>query len=373
MIHMNLRWLAALCLMLTFLNGCADNRPLNYRALVLTLGFAPAAQQKITVYFQIPTPSGLTSLSTGGSAMGSGQGGKTTYTLEATAKTVARAFTEAQADVNQDLYLGQLQAVILSTHLTGAQFADIASTLTRVGTLDKTAYALATPAPVGKVLTTTSATTPLAPLYFSSEFGCTYCQTVNAKRQVWDVEKAQYGPPVVSLWLPVITPTANGFRLSAIALYRRDRPAWILKAHQTTLLGYSLGKTAKGTLHLTYDGMPVSVRSLRARSHMSIQWSGSRLTILDTMKMTGDVDAFPLKQPLAPHLSWVQQESSALVSREASALFQRLSNRDLDPWTIGAGYLWQHPGKTRHWLDAYRHARWRVRVKMRLRELGDTT
>lgn len=185
--------LVALGLALLGLTGCADNRQLNYRALVLAMGFAPAAHGRIKVLFQIPTPSGLTSLSGGGSGS-SGSSGPTTFTVEGTAKTVARAFTKAQADVNQDLYLGQLQAVIFSTQLTSAQFTDIASTLTRFGTLDKTAYALATQAPVTDVLQTVSKTTPLAPLYYSTEFGCAHCQTVNLKREIWSIEQQQYAP-----------------------------------------------------------------------------------------------------------------------------------------------------------------------------------
>lgn len=360
-------------LALTLLTGCGDNRPLNYRALVLTLGFSPAPHQRITAYFQIPTPSGLTSLSTGGSASGASSTGATTYTLHATASTVARAFTRAQADVNQDLYLGQLQAVILSTHLTATQFADVASTLTRLGTVDKTADALATPAPMASFFTTKSASTPLSPLYFATEFGCTHCQVVNLKREIWNVEQAQYGPPILSLWLPLVSTATHGFHIDTMALYRDGAVARQLTAQQTTLLGYTLGRTGKGTVHLIWDGLPVSVRALRAHAHVTSRWRGSTLVVHVALSLVGNVDAFPVDTPLAPHLAWLRKATSARIAGETLALATKLAHQGLDPWTIGAAEAWHHPGAITAWQRAYRHARWVVTVQVHLRELGDST
>lgn len=368
-----IRALAIGLLALAVLSGCADNRPLNYRALVLTMGFSPAPHNRVTVYFQMPTPSGLTSLSSGGAASGGGGSSATTYTLHASASTVARAFTRAQANVNQDLYLGQLQAVILSTHLSAVQFADVVSTLIRLGTLDKTAYVLVTPAPMAQLFAVKSASTPLSPLYFSTEFGCAHCQTVNLKREIWNVEQAQYVPPVATLWLPVLEPGSQGFHIDTVALYRGGRMVRHLTGHQTMLLGYMLGRTGKGTVHLVWQGLPVSVRSVSGGVHLTPQWHGLSLLIRVTLNLTGDVDAFPVGTPLAAHYQWLRQATQMDLARETRILAEQLAHQGLDPWNIGAAAVWQHPSQLAVWQHAYRQSHWVVTTHVRFRELGDTT
>lgn len=361
--------LVAICLTLGILTGCGDNRPLNYRALVLAMGFAPAPHHRLTVYLQIPTPRGLTSLSTGGA----GNSGATTYTLHATGSTVGRALSRAQAGVNQELYLGQLQAVILSTHLNATQFADVASTFTRLGTLVKTAYALATPAPMATVFATTAPSTPIAPLYFATEFGCAHCQTVNLKREIWNIEQAQYGPPVRTLWLPLIEPSPQGFRTNTVALYQQDQVVRHLTARQTVLLGYLLGRTSTGTVHLVWDGLPVSIRALRAHAHFRRQWRGSTLTVHVTLSVVGNLDAFPASLPLDPHLTWVRTATADDLDAETGALATQLAHAGLDPWTLGQAAAWQHPDAVADWQQAYRQSRWMVTAHVHLREIGDTT
>lgn len=363
--------LVALGLALLGLIGCADNRQLNYRALVLAMGFAPAAHGRIKVLFQIPTPSGLTSLSGGSGSSASSS--LSTFTVEGVGQTVARAFTKAQADVNQDLYLGQLQAVIFSTQLTSAQFTDIASTLTRFGTLDKTAYALATQAPVTDVLQTVSKTTPMAPLYYSTEFGCAHCQTVNLKREIWSIEQQQYAPPVVNLWFPLIMPTTSGFRIDHVVFYQNNRATTILTPHQTVMFGYALGKTSKGTIQLHWQGDPVSVRGLKASAHVFARWQGPTLHLQQTLSISGDVDTFPLSVPVKPLLPWVIARVQQKVGAESLALLQSLSRRGIDPFHVGQAYVWQHPGELTKWQRAYPKAHWTVKVKIRIRELGDST
>ncbi len=359
--------LAVLAMLL--LSGCADNRPLNHRALVLALGFAPAPRGQISMIFQIPTPAGLARPSMGG---GKGESSPTTFTLVGTGPTVARAFSSAQADLNKDLYFGQLQTLILSTHLSARQFGDIASTLARWGTLDKTAYTLATPANVPLVLSTRSKTTPLAPLYVSTGFWCTHCPVVDLKRQIWNLEQAQFAP-AQDLWLPGIQPIAVGFQIQPIVLYRGNRVARILTPHQTTLLGYVLGRTNKGTVDLRWHGRRVSVDSLRAEPQLSARWQRSRLYLHVNLTVTGNIYSFPIPLAVEPRLTWLDQAVKHVLTVQCRALLQSLGRQGLDPFQWGDAFVWQHPHGLKTWLHAYRHAVWIISAHVQLRELGDNT
>ncbi|MDA8206409.1 MAG: hypothetical protein M0Z36_10090 [Thermaerobacter sp.] len=363
--------LLILAVLMAVLTGCADNRPLNYRALVLTLGVAPAAHGRVTVYFQIPTPRGLKGLSAS-SGTGSASSQSTTYTVAGTGLTVARAFNQAQSAVDQDLYLGQLQAVIFSTHLSAAQFEGVLSMLTRTGSLDKTAYALATAAPISAVLGATPPTAIVSPLYYSTDFGCARCQTVNLKRTIWNMEEAHYAP-ARSLWLPLVQPMGEGLRIDRIVLYRGQQAGRILTPHETMLLGYVLGRTGKGTVQLRRYGLAVSVHTLRALPRFNLRWGGSQLHLTVQLRLIGAVDAFPLSADLKSHLGWVEQATSARVATQTLTLLTQLGKAGIDPLAWGNAYLWRHPGEEQRWKVAYRQATWTVRVSTDIREIGDST
>lgn len=354
------------------LTGCGDNRPLNHRALVLAMGFAPASHGRVTVYFQMPTPSGLKGISASSGTGSAGSAKSSTYIVTGTGATVARAFSIAQGLINQDMYLGQLQAIILSTHLSRLQFESVVSVLLRIGSLDKTPYALAATAPIAQVLSATPPTAVVSPLYYSTEFRCAHCQTVNLKRTIWDVERLQY-TPTQSLWLPVVNPTSRGLQIDTVALYRGDRVERVLTPHQTMLLGWVLGRTTKGTVELRWDGLPVSVRALKSRPQLTAQWRGSQLHLTVQLRVTGDVDAFPLADQLGPHLPWLEATTSDRVSSRILRLMMDMGGAGVDPFDWGNAYLWIHPGEATRWDTAYPHAIWTVRVHTIIRVIGDAT
>ncbi len=358
-------------LMLGILTGCASNRPLNERALVLVMAFAPGPHKQISVAFQIPTPQGLTSLTSGSTGSGS-PGHKTSYTVFGRGSTLSQAFGQAQSQVNQGLYLGQLQAVIFSTRLSGAQFQAISSALTRIGQLDKTAFALATTAPLRQFMRKTPDSTPLPGLYYTTEFGCSQCQTVQLRRRVWSIEK-YLNAPAQNLWLPLITLEPQGFHVDQMVIYRHNHAAKILSSQQTADIGYVLGLTSKGAVNLHWDGQTVSVRSLKANPKIRWQWIDGLLHIHVYLRVTGSVEEFPADLELGPHVRGLQQQTSAQLSSDCLTAVTKLSRNDLDPFTIGNAYEWQHPGTLSQWRDAYAHATWAITVTVRLQQLGDAT
>lgn len=360
--------------MIVGLSGCGSNRPLNHRALVLAMGFSPAPKNRITLYMQIPTPQGLTTL-TGGSGGGSSSGGSSNHTtavLKGTGTTVAKAFADIQAESSQDLYLGQLQAMILSSKLSSTEFEDVASTLTRLGELDKTAYALVTTAPMLTVLKTVPATVPLAPLYYSTEFSCSRCQTVRLDHRIWAIEK-RVDAPAIDLWLPVIVPEKSAFRIDRIAVYHHGRVQKILTARQTEIMGYALGRTEKGYVQMRWHGFAVSVRGLSATPSVRTRWRRGHLDIIVNLHAMGNIDEFPIQEPVNRHVTWLERRVSQKLAVETANLLTSLSHDHIEILNLGDAYVWQHPDRAAQWKKAYDQAHWTVRVTTRLRNLGDGT
>jgi Ger(x)C family germination protein len=366
------RIIAVSLLLVSILSGCASNRPLNDRALVMVMAFSPGPRKEMTIAFQIPTPQGLTSLTSAGSG-GTGSIRQTTYAIYGHGKTIAQAFSEAQARVNQDLYFGQLQAVVLSTQLSKSQFGAISSFLTRIGQVDKTAFALATTTPVKQFMATTPSSTPLSSLYYTSEFGCSQCQSVDLVRRVWNIEKNIYSP-TESLWLPLITSKGDGFQIAQMVFYREKKAAAILTPQQTVVLGYLLGKTAKGTLSIPWHGELVSIRRLRSKKPgIRVQWAHGHLMFRTRLHISGSVEGFPPEQWLGPQLPQLERAISVVLAERVVQVLDTLTQRKIDPLDVGSAYLWQHPDALARWNQAFTQASWSISVTVGLTVLGDTT
>ncbi len=357
------------------LSGCGSNQLLTHRALVLALGFGPGPHKRdLALYMQIPTPQGLASVMAGGAAGGSGGGSskKTTVVLKGTGATVAKAFAQIQAESNQDLYLGQLQAEIFSTQLSQAQMEVIGSTLTRLGQVDKTAYALAATAPLDKVLHTEPAVSPMAPLYYATEFSCSACQTVRLDRRIWSVEK-RMAAPAVDLWLPLLKPEKAAFQLDQAVLYHHLKAHTILTPEKTELLGYLLGRTEKGFVDVPWHGFPVSIRGMASRTHFSTQWPNGHLHITVHMHIMGEANGFPINRKIGWHVPWMQAAVSRQIANRELRFLESMSRENIDVLNLGEAYLWQHPHQGARWSHAYRHAQWTVHATTTLSNLGEGT
>lgn len=357
------RW-GAVCLLLAWLlSGCWDNQAINRRALVLLIGVAPYRSQEVTVWFQIPTPQGLTTLTTPTAS------GPTFLVLRGHGPTLAAAFAEAQSQINQDLYLGQTQAVILSAALSSSQWSEVLNSLERIGTLDKSAWVLVTQRPLQAVFQSHPPTAPLPGLYFETLFGCTSCQTVALHRTLWGVEK-RWHTPSVDEWLPLLSVQPDGWRVDQVVLYQHGRPKRRLDPGQTLTLGYLLGRTHKGWLVVRGRWGVAGLRGLRAWPQWTTSVRGQNAEVRVVLKVRGKLATFPIGAFTPAVAGQVRTAAAKLLAGSVDQLLAHLQSLDIDPVGFGLGWAWAHPQAASEWPRLWRHAHVTVTVHLQIVETG---
>lgn len=350
------------------LTGCWSNRPVEFRAMVLMLGIAPAAHGNIRLYFQIPTRQGLTSLTTGS---GGGKG-PDSYVIAGTGETPGLALTHAQGRIQNDIYLGQVQIIALSTKLSPSAFRSAEDWLTRLGAFDKTAYVLATPS-VLRLLQAVPKNGLLPGIDLYDGFSCSDCESVNYQQHQWDIEIARFGP-VQSVWMPYVTVSPAGFQTDRAAVYVRDRPVAILPGKETEWLGYLLGRTGKGYLTTRLPEGPVGLRTVHAKASHTTRSRDGRVTIRVFLHVNGTLDEWtggPLTESVLNHL---QTALAAKFQPDMQRLLVQLQREGADPFEFGQSFAWRHfptPRRTEDWERAYRAARIQVAVTVHIVSVGD--
>ncbi len=362
-------WFLTLLCTVTLLTGCWDDRPVEERGMVLMLGISPNAHHGVTLYFEVPTASGLTSLTSGGSS-GSGSGPKF-IVYRGQGDNFSDAFTNAQGKTNEDIYLGQLQVIALSTRLSPRAFTVIDATLARLGPMDKSADAVAVSGSMAKFMAFSPVGTSLPGLYLASLFACRHCQTAHLARTVWSREKRLWSP-TTSVWVPLITTNATTFIVDRIVVYHGYQPTIILTPHQTRTLGFLLGITAKAPLTVPMSVGIISLRAVRAHPHFrTMPESGGKVLIHLTVSLSATLDGVPPNVTITtPLLHELEAKADTLLSHRMLKILLMLQKKDSNPLGFGRSYVWFHQDFTT-WPTLYRQATIAVTARIHVHQLGD--
>ena len=349
------------------LGGCWDNRSIEHRAIVLMIGIEPAQDGLISVYFQVPTSQALSSLSVSSSPSSASPA---TYVVGGVGKTVAQAMTQAQAKSSGDLYLGQVQEIVLSSQLPAAQFEDVLDFLARIGPMDKTSYVAVSPDPIQLIMQHQPQEGLLPALYLTSFFSCRHCQEVYLSRTVWAAEQ-HLQTPGMSMWLPVMRDHEANFRIDQVALYRQGQPVMTLTPEQTVYLGYLLNATAKASLPFTLHGAPVSIRALMSRTATHVVPEAGGVRLVADLKVQGILDTLPPGEATIANLRTLEIEVSRGIAAQELTLIRSMQRQGVDPVGFLAPYLWQHQSLMPQANELYRNAGVEVRVHTRIIDVGD--
>lgn len=350
------------------LGGCWDNRPIEHRALVLMLGIDQGPDQEFTVYFQMPTSQALSSLSV--SSTPSGSGTPPTYIVNGTGKTFSAAMTQAQGKVSGDLYLGQVQAILLSSRLPAPLFENALDFITRIGPMDKTAFVAVTPEPVSALMQHQPQEGLLPSLYVNTLFSCHRCQEIDLSRTVWSMEK-RASAPGAAIWLPVLHDQGANYRVERMAIYRGGRPVLTLTPQETTDFGYLINATAKAGMTFSLHGWPVGIRALNSSTRTRVVQQGRVLQLQADLQVNGIVDNLPPGGATLSNLQILENEVSRGIAGQELALLRVMQQKGVDPVGFLAPYLWHHPELTPRAEELYRSAGVKVTVHARIVDVGD--
>lgn len=350
------------------LTGCWSNRPIDLRALVLTIGVGRGPGSELTLYFRVPTAQALTSLTSGGS----GTTTASSYVLKGIGATFSSAFSAAQNLSDRDIYLGQTQMVLFSSKLSPAQFSNAIHSLLRLGPMDKTAFAAVSTQPLTKVFSFQPTQVRIPDLYFRALFSCRHCQAVNLQSTLWTVEKRTLTPDI-SLWLPVITAGQSGYALNQVAVYHGDRIGLFLNSSQYRSLGYVLGRTSKAAVTLKTRWGNVGIRALKTAPRISARLVDKQLELSVHCSVSGTIDSLPAGLATPANILELESMTSKTLSHNIQSVLLDLKRHGDDPVGFSERLLWIHPHLRAQWPVLYRHARLAVTVTTQINNVGDTT
>lgn len=358
---------AALALLSLFtLTGCWNNRPIESRAIVLVLGVDPGPDNRLILSLQVPSPSALQSLT------GSSPPKKpTSFVITGDGKTFSEALNAAQVKSEHEIYLGQLQAVVLSMRLPDSQFKTVEDFLTRYGPTDKSAYLVATQQKASDILTAEPRGARFAALYLHTLFSCQTCQVAHLERMVWDQEKMRLCP-VDSGWMPIISSDGE-FHVDKVAIYEKTHPALILSPAETITLAHILGLTHKAVETLPTRWGEAGLQSVQATPSTETRLEGGKLTVDVTLKVTASLDSFPLGAATLNNIRDLEALLSQRVAQRSTVLLAKLQSQGLNPVRFGEAVLWHHPELAATWPNLYHNAQIKVHVSSQITDVGDAT
>ncbi len=349
-------------------SGCWDNRPVNSRAMVLSMGIAPAKHpNEFSVVFQAPTPSAVTSSSSGGS----GASAKDTFDVVGSGPALSESFNEAQAQVSKDLYLGQVQVIAISTHLKAKYFKRAFDGLGRIATLDKTPFVIASSTSLKTLLQHTSPQDKFPSLYFSTLFSCKTCQTDAFGVRLWQV-LVRLATPGADMYLPIATPVKDGYRVDTLALYRHFHYVATLNRTQSMTLGILAGISKKASIFLPrYNA---SLRAVAGTSALRAKVVDGQVDATFNIHLTSTLEGIGSVTETASQLAGMSNRASATIAQSCLNLLKLTQHYDVDPLGIGRQLSWQHPSaftKFPHWHQEYPHVHMTVHCTVLIDKMGD--
>ncbi len=363
--------LIALTLAVT-MTGCWDNQPLNTRTLVLAMGFYPGPKPgTVQVDFAYPTPSGLAS-----SNPTSGSGGSSSTpsfgTLTGIGSTLAEAFSAAQAKTSHDLYLGHTVLLVFSTQLKPTELKRLTDALNRIGTLDKTPFVAASPAPFDKVVGVKMPQEEFPSLYYEQLFSCTTCSQLTLGLRLWQMME-RLVTPGVDLVLPVLTPTPEGPAVDRVAIYHKFQYATTLTPKQTTAYGIAAGLSKKTGVYLPRYWQ-ADFNAVSDTSTVSARTQGGSVDATVALKVTATLQSLSTGTESAHQLSVLSKQLSKILAGEVLQFLDTTQKNDTDVLGVGRSLSWSNPqtfSAIPSWHAEYPKVHFTVKCMVTINKMGD--
>lgn len=360
-------------LLLLGLSGCWNDRALNERDLVLTMGVSPAKQSgQIEVTFQIPTPSGLTAMQAGGRSGGGSS--PQFFDAQGIGPNLPLAFTEAQAKVSRDLYLGQIEVLALSTTLSPVLLHRAVAALDRLGSMDKTPYVIATSNSMTQVIEHQSQQEKLPALYFETLFLCKSCQTNALGMHFWQFAERLHTPGISAV-LPRVDLSSSGYTVDKISVYRGYHYVTTLSPSLTQDYGLLADTSHKDGLFLAKP-FQSGLRAIDAKTSIRTKLAKGHLKSALDVKVKATLDSLSTYTATPTQVAQVSKAASMLLSRRLAHFLALTQKLDVDPLGIGRRLDYRHPAWFKAigpWFKAYPRIHFRVHVQVHIRRIGDLT
>ena len=287
--------------------------------------------------------------------------------------SMAKCFMQAQGKVSRDLYLGEIQTMAVSTHLSTTLLFRALSALNRTGSFDKTPLMFTTTQTPSQFTAFHTAQNNFPALYFVDLFSCQHCQTDALGVRFWQFS-SDYLTPGIDPYLPEIHVSSSGNAVSAnqVALYRHLQYISTLNPDETMTFGLLKGLARKVSLFL--PNQEASLRNIHGSSNLQVERRHHQIDAIFRVKLASTLQSIKTQSETAQQLSLLSQEASRLLARRSVAFLRRTQKLDVDPLGVGRQLDWRHPHTFQafgSWHKAYPKVVMTVHVTLRINRMGD--
>lgn len=350
--------LAGLCLALA---GCGIATAIDNRALAIGLGVDPAPGGENLYTFQVPSPQSLG---------GSRGGGNSFYFPAARAHSLAQAIGRVEDMTSRDIYLGQLQVILISVKLPPAQRQHFLTEIRRIGETDRTEWIALADGSAAELLVPPKGQEELPASFYQTHFSCRGCQSTDMSIRTWRAE-ADLASPGLTALLPVVRSRGGTPDIARVAAVQRGGMPLVLSEADSQALMMLLGRMTKGAIRVETPDGPAVVRSLSAHARRKARLVGGRLELADQVTLYGEVASQPfgVVHLTAPALQRIAQATAERLRDQALAVVAKTQARGVDALAFGR-QLYMHDAngymRVRDFAEAYRRARVDVQVRVQL-------
>ncbi|MCY0908241.1 MAG: hypothetical protein OWR62_07635 [Sulfobacillus thermotolerans] len=357
--------------LLVSLSGCWNNRPVDERDLVFTLGLEngpPKAPLKMI--FEFPTPAALLDYA---AHKGISAKEHPVSDIIGEGQTLPQCFNQGQGQVSHDLYLGQIQLVEVAQKLNPAIFHETLLELTRVGEMDLTPYIFVSPDPLKEVMQAETNQAQFPTLFYSSLFNCAHCQTINLGVKLWQFG-ADAATPGIDPHLPYVSldPNTHTIVTDRVALYRHFQFVTALSPQQTQDFGLLEGLANKVSIFIPQGR--ISLRSIHGEAHLRTAVVHGKVHATFLVNVTSTLSGTSTITQSPNVNAAIADKVSKVLAQSCLQVIQYTQKEDVDPWGVGRMLNWQHPHtflKFRHWHQEYPKVAVSVKVNMHVYKLGN--
>lgn len=363
-----MRRLALALLGVILLSGCGNATAIDNRAITVALAVDRGSNGKLSYTFQMPTPQSL-----GGGGTQSG-GGSSFYYPSAEAASFAEAISVVEDRTSRDVYLGQMQVVMISLDVPPQSRDRFLAELTRIGETDRTEWLSFTEGSAAKILPAPQGQEELPAVYYATHFDCRTCQSSDMSMRLWRAMANLDGSSHATM-IPVISRAAGQTSIERVAAFGYGTPPVVLSAEETMTAMMLFGKATKAVLDVKTPLGDAVVRSLAVRSSRRAELVAGRLELADQVEAHGQVAQKPASvlRLTQVGIRTVADAVAAKIAERATSLISHLQAAGVDPLAFG-DYLHLHDANALQSAGAYsaafRSARFTIHVSVTLPAQG---
>ena len=352
------------------LTGCWDNRPIEKRGLVLAVGIDPIPAQARKMQFTF-IESGVVS------SRGAPQPIQM-ITHTATAISLNRAIVKAEEKMTRDLYLGKLQDVVISTHLSPAQIQDLMDALMRDPALDKTYYLAAVAGESAHKVVQFETPNQVEPMTFlAARFHCKHCSTAQIGEHFWEafVDVNTAGR---ALQIPMVKIHPNGLKVDTLAIYQGYRFVGSFDRQETVAYLMMRNRVRKAVVEVrTPQGVAdVIIKSSTVKK--KVDWQNGGPVISIALKLHGLITQKPAKMNTISQIriNEIAELSEKQIMKLVLKTLAKSAHLRTDVLGFGVVFRHTHPflaAKYHPWTHYYNKAMFHLKVTLQIEHMGDLT